>query len=337
MNDSSALPPRADVYLLTGFLGSGKTTLLRNMLRWETDLSGTVVLVNEFGKVGIDGDILRKSGSDVVELTSGCVCCTLKGELVQALKDISARFRPRRIIIEATGVAQPESMAAILNSSELTDRMVVKRTVTVLDIKLWLARESLGDFFWMQLNQAKLILLNKIDRVPPESVSAVLEELRCQFPGCRVVPTRYCQIDAEVLWSDSAEGKSGTELKQFYAKSGETDTACIQGTIRPSAWGALPMETPLGGPGFIAFDFFEEKPLSELCFKKFLQQAPVGLFRIKGPVRFADRTALINFAGGSGDWEEWTAETSTRLAFVGWMIEPAVVLSALKACVQALP
>ena len=97
------------------------------------------------------------------------------------------------------------------------------------------------------------------------------------------------------------------------------------------------METPLGGPGFIAFDFLEEKPLSEPCFKKFLQQAPVGLFRIKGPVRFSDRTALINFAGGNGDWEEWNEEGCTRLAFVGWMVEPALILSALKACVQALP
>jgi G3E family GTPase len=334
MNDPSVLPPRADVYLLTGFLGSGKTTLLRNMLRWETDLSGTVVLVNEFGKVGVDGDILRKSGSDVVELTSGCVCCTLKGELVQALKEISARFKPRRIIIEATGVAQPESMAAILSSPELTDRMVVKGTVTVLDIKLWLARESLGDFFWMQLNQARLILLNKIDRVPPESVSAVIEELRCQFPGCRVIPTRYCQIDPEVLWSDSSEGRPGPELKQFYAKLGETNTACIKGALRPSALGVLPMETPRSGPGFITFDFFEEKPLSEPCFKKFLQQAPVGLFRIKGPVRFSDRTALINFAGGSGDWEDWNDDGCTRLVFVGWMIEPTMILQNLKACVQ---
>ena len=334
MNDISALPSRAEVYLLTGFLGSGKTTLVRNMLRWEKDLSGTVVLVNEFGQVGIDGDILKKAGSDVVELTSGCVCCTLKGELVQALKDISSRFNPRRIIIEATGVAQPESMAAILETPELTARMALKRLVTVLDIKLWLAREILGDFFWLQLQQAKLILLNKIDRVPPDSVSAVLEELREQFPGCRVVPTRYCQIDPEVLWTDSTERNPPTELKQFYAKPGETDTACAQKSIRPSTGGALPMDAPQESPGFITFDFREEKPFNEPCFKRFLQQAPVGLFRIKGPVRFSDRTALINFAGGSGDWEEWTEEKCTRLAFVGWMVDPTAILTALKACVQ---
>ena len=65
------------VIILAGFLGSGKTTLLKQILSWETDLSGTVVVVNEFGDVGIDGALLKDAGSDVVELTSGCICCTL--------------------------------------------------------------------------------------------------------------------------------------------------------------------------------------------------------------------------------------------------------------------
>ncbi len=89
---------RAKILLLTGFLGSGKTTLLKRILSWETDLSGTVVLVNEFGRVGIDGAILRNAGSDVIELTSGCICCTIKSELARTLKDICDRFRPKRIL-----------------------------------------------------------------------------------------------------------------------------------------------------------------------------------------------------------------------------------------------
>ena len=184
MNDSSALPPRADVYLLTGFLGSGKTTLLRNMLRWETDLSGTVVLVNEFGKVGIDGDILRKSGSDVVELTSGCVCCTLKGELVQALKDISARFRPRRIIIEATGVAQPESMTATLDSSEITDPMNLKRTDHRPGHQVMARTGCPGGFFLdaAAASQAHFVEQDR-SRGTPRRLSGACGSPRW-FPGC---------------------------------------------------------------------------------------------------------------------------------------------------------
>ena len=82
---------RAAVILISGFLGSGKTTLLKRILAWEDDLSGTVVLVNEFGEVGIDGSLLTESGSDVVELTSGCICCSLVADLRQSLLDIMQR------------------------------------------------------------------------------------------------------------------------------------------------------------------------------------------------------------------------------------------------------
>ena len=85
---------QTDVLLLSGFLGAGKTTLLKRILNWESDLSDTVVLVNEFGEVGIDGALLEGAGSDVVELTSGCICCTLSNDLKQSLIRIQKEFTP---------------------------------------------------------------------------------------------------------------------------------------------------------------------------------------------------------------------------------------------------
>ena len=79
---------KAELLLLAGFLGAGKTTLLKNILSWEAKLSETVVLVNEFGDIGIDGALLKDSGSDVIELTSGCICCTLSADLHQSLMRI---------------------------------------------------------------------------------------------------------------------------------------------------------------------------------------------------------------------------------------------------------
>ena len=84
---------KTKVFLIAGFLGSGKTTLLKRILSWQTDLSDTVVLVNEFGKVGIDGALLKMAGSDVIELTSGCICCTIKTELEDTLRRIRNFFQ----------------------------------------------------------------------------------------------------------------------------------------------------------------------------------------------------------------------------------------------------
>ena len=90
MNESLTTPEngKAKVTLLAGFLGAGKTTLLKRILSWEADLTGTVVIVNEFGAVGIDGAMLKDAASDMVEFSSGCVCCVLKAEFNIGLKKI---------------------------------------------------------------------------------------------------------------------------------------------------------------------------------------------------------------------------------------------------------
>ena len=114
---------KARILLLAGFLGSGKTTLLKRILSWEADLSDSVVLVNEFGDVGIDGALLKDSGSDVVELTSGCICCTLSADLKLSLEDIWKRFQPKRIFIESSGVADPASIVQVLQEPRLMQTM----------------------------------------------------------------------------------------------------------------------------------------------------------------------------------------------------------------------
>ena len=105
---------KTKVIVLAGFLGAGKTTLLQRVLSWETDLSDTAVIVNEFGAVGIDGSLLADACPDIVELTSGCICCSLQVDLNLTLKKIQEQFSPMRIIIEATGVADPRAIVDVL-------------------------------------------------------------------------------------------------------------------------------------------------------------------------------------------------------------------------------
>ena len=106
---------KANVTILAGFLGAGKTTLLKRILSWETDLTGTAVIVNEFGSVGIDGSMLKDSASDMVEFKSGCVCCVLKAEFNTGLKKLWQDLKPKRILLEASGVADPDGIKKVFN------------------------------------------------------------------------------------------------------------------------------------------------------------------------------------------------------------------------------
>ena len=315
---------KASILLLSGFLGAGKTTLLKRILSWETDLSETVVLVNEFGDVGIDGSLLDGSNSDVIELTSGCICCSLSADLKQSLIDIRKRFAPKRIFIESTGVADPTAVASVLKEPGLIEHMVLSKIVTVLDADFWEAREVFGPLFYHQLEMADLILLNKADQVDKEDIARFLEQIHKRIPNTQVVPTIHCSIDRETLWTEVEPKHLDLKTMVFFHPA----PAAPHRHGETSASGVKPIDTS----GFVTFSFQEARPFDESRFRGFMAALPLEVFRMKGTVRFQDRTELVNYVGGKGDWSAWNKEPRTRLAFVGWNIIAEEVLGNLKAC-----
>lgn len=321
------------VLLLTGFLGAGKTTLLKRILSWETDLSDTVVLVNEFGDVGIDGALLKDAGSDVVELTSGCICCTLSADLKQSLLRIQQQFNPRRIFIESSGVADPTAIVPVLKETELAESMQLEKVVTVLDADYWEGREIFGPLFYNQLEAAHLILLNKIDQIDGAAVSRFLAEIHAVFPDCQVVPSVHCAVDPAALWTPVApKGVTLRPMKLF--------REAVSETVEPHAEasghaGNHAHRRPVAAGHFVTFSFEDAGIMDERCFKQFVAALPLEVFRMKGPVRFADRTEIINFVGGKGEWSHWEGPRETQLAFIGWRIVPDRILANLRHCLKA--
>lgn len=316
MNESEITPDgkKAVVILLAGFLGSGKTTLLKQILSWETDLSGTVVMVNEFGDVGIDGSLLKDSGSDVVEMTSGCICCTLTADLKQSLERIHRRFNPDRVLIEASGVADPTSIATVISETGLKECMTLQKIITVLDADFWEARGSFGRLFYNQLEMANLILLNKIDLLDQDLIPRFLKEIHEEISDCQVIPTLYCRVDPETLWMDKKPKRIGIpSFGHFHA----TDESSSVDSSR-----------------YVTFSFQTTHRVNEECFRQFVMDLPFEMFRMKGPVRFEDRTVMINFVGGRCDWLSWEEEGETQLAFIGWDIQQDAVLPKLKSCLN---
>jgi len=331
MPESLANQPeyKADILLLAGFLGAGKTTLLKRILSWEADLSETVVLVNEFGDIGIDGALLKDSGSDVIELTSGCICCTLSADLHQSLTRIWNRFKPRRILVEASGVSDPKLITPVLQDPQIGQHMQLKKIITVLEADIWGAREVFGQLFYNQLEMAHLILLNKIDLTPAEKIPRFLDEIHDVIPDCQVVPTIHCEIDPETLWTQAQAKMPGLKPIQFFQPV-SLNAELNSGGSHPD--GHEHDSHPAKSVNFVTFSFRDSGILDEACFKNFIRNLPWELFRIKGSVRFADRLEMLNFVGGKSEWSPWDGEAQTRLAFIGWKINKEETLKDLKRC-----
>ena len=304
MTDSNGTPAR--LVLLSGFLGAGKTTLLKRLLAEEKDLSGLAVIINEFGPVGIDGALIADQGANYVELTSGCVCCTLANDLRRTLLDIRQRYQPRRILVESSGVADPAGIIQVLGSRELLGLVDLYRIVTVLDADCWGARAILGDLFFRQLLAADLILLNKLDLVPESARPGLAAELEKEFPLARILPTVHCGLEDEQIW-DRARSV------------GEDFESVVTGL----------------SPEFSAFVFRSTRPLDADCLNRVLAELPRGMFRIKGPVGLASGRALLNVVGGKASWSPWTGGPETCLALVGWEIDQERILDLFESCILA--
>jgi G3E family GTPase len=316
---------KTKIFIITGFLGAGKTTLLKRILNASADLSKTVVLVNEFGKVGIDSALIKSTANaNIVELSSGCICCSLKIDMIQTLQILRRDYSPERIVIEATGVADPISIIEAIDSSILAPHFCVEKTITVVDYEFWEAREVFGYVFKSQLEQADIILLNKIDTLDPSDILATLKEIKEESFGGIVIPTVHCNIDPDIFWSHSEqENLRETSNSHFHAYNPAKDF-----------YSPLNEEGTLTSKevGFISFSFKSTKPLDEDQFVEFLDNQPLEMFRIKGPVRFSNRTEMLNYVGGKSDWQKWPDTITTSLVFIGWGVIEEQILEQLTRC-----
>ena len=191
---------KTKIILLSGFLGSGKTTLLKHIMSFDMNMSDTVIIMNEIGEVGIDGMLLKNLSTDIVELTSGCICCSMSDDLQESIEEILERFQPRFIIIEATGVADPESVSRVISDADFNDHVELYKTLTVMDAECWTVRDVFGTLFFRQLNQADTIILNKTDLLEKDEIPRYLKEIHEVIPGSQVIPAVKCGIEPDVVW-----------------------------------------------------------------------------------------------------------------------------------------
>jgi G3E family GTPase len=192
------------VTVLTGFLGAGKTTLLNRLLR-HPGLADTAVLINEFGEIGLDHLLVERLDGDTVLLNAGCLCCTVRGDLVRALRDLAGRIDQghaiRRVVVETTGLADPAPILHTLMSDPLVlHRFRLDGVVTLVDAATGDATLDAQPEAVKQAAVADRLVLTKTDLATPAQVAALSARLRALNPGAPLLVAPHGEIaPAELL------------------------------------------------------------------------------------------------------------------------------------------
>ena len=189
------------VTVLTGYLGAGKTTLLNRILT-EDHGKKYAVIVNEFGEVGIDNDLVVDTDEEIFEMNNGCICCTVRGDLIRILEGLMKRKgKFDAVLIETTGLADPAPVAqTFFMDEDVRAKTRLDAIVTVVDAKNLLARVEDSPEAEDQVAFADVILLNKVDLVSADELAAVRAEIKAINPFARVIETERCSVDlGEVL------------------------------------------------------------------------------------------------------------------------------------------
>jgi G3E family GTPase len=189
------------VTVLTGYLGAGKTTLLNRILT-EDHGKKYAVIVNEFGEVGIDNDLVVDTDEEIFEMNNGCVCCTVRGDLVRIIGTLMKRAgRFDAILVETTGLADPAPVAqTFFMDDDVRAKTRLDAVVTVVDAKHLALRLDDSPEAEDQVAFADVIVLNKTDLVGPDELRRVRADIQAINPYARVIETTRCQVDlGEVL------------------------------------------------------------------------------------------------------------------------------------------
>jgi G3E family GTPase len=193
------------VTVLTGYLGAGKTTLLNRILS-EPHGKRYAVIVNEFGEIGIDNDLIVGADEEVFEMNNGCICCTVRGDLIRILDGLlKRRGQFDGILIETTGLADPAPVAqTFFLDDTVGGRTALDAVVTVADAKWLKARLKDAPEAKNQIGFADIILLNKTDLVTPEELREVELRIRAINPYAKIHRTERCDVPIQSLLGQGA-------------------------------------------------------------------------------------------------------------------------------------
>jgi G3E family GTPase len=349
------------VTIITGFLGSGKTTLLNHILQNQQGIK-TAVLVNEFGEIGIDNDLIVATGEDMVELNNGCICCTINEDLVKAVHKVLDRSdQIDYLVVETTGLADPLPVALTFLGTELRDVTRLDSIITLVDAANFSLDLFNSEAAQSQITYGDIILLNKTDLVDEADVDLLEVRLRDMKEGARIIRTTKSQVSLPMILSvglfesdkyldtpdehshshDHSHSDHSHSHDHHDHAQAEDHTNCDHdhGKCEHDHEGHDHHDHShhLDNDGFTSLSFVSDRPFLLRKFQHFLDhQLTVNIFRAKGFLWFdeSDKCHVFHLCGKrfSIDDDQWKGKPQTKFVIIGQDLDRDKIIKQLENC-----
>jgi G3E family GTPase len=292
------------ITVLTGFLGAGKTTLLNRILTGNHGLR-VGVLVNDFGSINIDAELVVGVKDNMISLANGCVCCQIRDDLVESVLTLLAtpETAVEYILLEASGVADPAGIFMTFNDLALRDRIRLDSITCVVDAEQVFAHPEYPPLMELKLRQvgfADMLILNKVGLAGPEQLDKVRAWLDGHFARLRIVETDYCDVPYEILLGVGRFDPARSGLDSDRIGRGCTDAACHDDSHGHDH-----------SKVFSTWSYETGQPLRLDTLRETLRRLPGTVYRAKGVIHSTDapqRRAVLQVVGRRVDisiQEEW--------------------------------
>ncbi len=343
------------VTIITGFLGSGKTTLLNHILSNQQGLK-TAVLVNEFGEIGIDNDLLittDNSDDNFVELSNGCICCTINNDLMDAVyKVLERQDKIDYLVVETTGLADPLPIALTFLGTELRDMTRLDSIVTVVDSENYSLDLFNSQAAYNQIAYGDIILLNKADLVDAGDLDLLEVKVRDVKEGARILRTTNAQVPLPLILSvglfesdkyfgqdqaPSPEPHDHHDHEHHQHDHDSHDHANCEHDHDHDHGHHHHHSDHLAIDGFTSLSFESDRPFAIRKFQHFLDnQLPESIFRAKGILWFDEspKRHVFHLSGKrfSLDDEAWKGQPKTQLVLIGQNLDHDDLREQLNSC-----
>ncbi len=325
------------VTILSGFLGAGKTTLLNHILSNQEGIK-TAVLVNEFGEIGIDNELIITTGQDMIELSNGCICCSINGELLETVQRILGE--PNSIdylIVETTGLADPLPVAMTFLGSELRNKTRLDSIITLVDAENFNEEAINTDVGRSQIIYGDILLLNKCDLVTESNLLKVEEKLNDIKKDARILRSINGEVALALIMSVGLFETDRLNIDHTKKHHGHSENDHSHDHSHDHNSNQHSEDSDI--EGFTSISFESNKPFSLRKFQNFLDnQLPQEVFRAKGILWFNESEGrhIFHLAGKrfSIDDSQWEGKRKNQIVLIGRELDHVILRNQLQACVN---